>query len=68
MHWSGNYFTLDISKVEAAKIVLLAGSLQKQEAFGGEFSLYMDRLIKIINQHEKLKSFLIIDEFTILFL
>lgn len=63
---SGNDFTLDINNPEAPKIVCLAGNPQKQETFGAVLSLYMTRLSKIINQPGKLKSSLIIDEFTTL--
>ncbi len=63
---SGNDFTLDINNPEAPKIVCLAGNPQKQGTFGAVLSLYMTRLSKIINQPGKLKSSLIIDEFTTL--
>lgn len=63
---SGNDFTLDINNPEAPKIVCLAGNPQKQETIGAVLSLYMTRLSKIINQPGKLKSSLIIDEFTTL--
>lgn len=63
---SGNDFTLDINNPDMPKIICLANNPQKQETFGAVLSLYMTRLSKIINQPNKLKSSLIIDEFTTL--
>ncbi len=63
---SGNDFNLDINNPDAPKIVCLANNPQKQETFGAVLSLYMTRLSKTINQPNKLKSSLIIDEFTTL--
>lgn len=63
---SGNDFTLDINNPDAPKIVCLAGNPQKQEAFGAVLSLYMTRLSKIVNQQDKWKLSIVIDEFTTL--
>jgi hypothetical protein len=63
---SGNDFSLDINNPDSPKIVCLANNPQKQEVYGPILSLYMTRLTKIINQKNKLKSSLIIDEFTTL--
>jgi YWFCY motif protein/type IV secretory system conjugative DNA transfer VirD4/TraG family protein len=63
---SGNDFSLDINNPAAPKIVSLANNPQKQETYGPILSLYMTRLTKIINQKNRLKSSLIIDEFTTL--
>jgi len=56
-------FTLDINDPRAPKIVCLANNPQKQQIYGAVLSLYITRLIKLVNQKEKLKSSLIFDEF-----
>ncbi|UAY55671.1 conjugal transfer protein MobC [Arachidicoccus terrestris] len=63
---SGNDFTLDINNPLVPKIVCMANNPQKQETFAPVLSLFMTRLSKIMNQPGKLKSSLIIDEFTTL--
>jgi hypothetical protein len=63
---SGNDFSLDINNPDSPKIVCLSNNPQKQEVYGPILSLYMTRLTKIVNQKNKLKSSLIIDEFTTL--
>jgi hypothetical protein len=60
---SGNDFTLDINNPDAPKIVCLANNPQKQQVYGAVLSLYISRMIKIINQRNKMKSSLIFDEF-----
>jgi hypothetical protein len=60
---SGSDFTLDINNPEAPKIVCLANNPQKQQVYGAVLSLYISRMIKIINQRSKMKSSLIFDEF-----
>src|ERR1044072_5713843 len=60
---SGNDFTLDIKNPEAPKIVCLANNPQKQQVYGAVLSLYISRMIKIINQRNKMKSSIIFDEF-----
>jgi hypothetical protein len=60
---SGSDFTLDINNPNAPKIVCLANNPQKQQVYGAVLSLYISRMIKIINQRNKIKSSLIFDEF-----
>lgn len=60
---SGDDFTLDINNPENPKIVCLANNPQKQQVYGAVLSLYINRLTKIINQRNKLKCSLILDEF-----
>ncbi len=62
---SGNDFTLDINNPEAPKIVCLANN-PKQDVLGPVLSLYVTRMTKIINRKNRLKSSLIMDEFTTL--
>lgn len=65
LYWvlSANDFTLDINNPEEPKIVCLANNPQKQQIYGAVLSLYITRLIKLVNQKNKLKSSLIFDEF-----
>lgn len=69
LYWvlSANDFTLDINNPEKPKIVCLANNPQKQQIYGAVLSLYITRLIKLINQKNKLKSSLIFDEFPTIF-
>ena len=69
LYWvlSGNDFTLDINNPQAPKILCLANNPQKQQTFGPVLSLYVTRLVKLVNQKNKLKSSLIFDEFPTIF-
>lgn len=60
---SGNDFTLDINNPEAPKIVCMGNNPQKIETYGAVLSLYVSRLLKLVNKKGKLKSSLIFDEF-----
>lgn len=65
LYWvlSANDFTLDINNPDSPKIVCLANNPQKQQIYGAVLSLYITRLIKLVNQKNKLKSSLVFDEF-----
>lgn len=65
LYWvlSGNDFTLDINNSEKPKILCLANNPQKQQTFGPVLSLYVTRLVKLVNQKNKHKCSLIFDEF-----
>lgn len=69
LYWvlSANDFTLDINDPEKPKILCLANNPQKQQVYGAVLSLYITRLIKLVNQKNKLKSSLIFDEFPTIF-
>jgi hypothetical protein len=60
---SGNDFTLDINNPNEPKIVCMGNNPQKQQIFGAVLSLYISRVIKLVNKKGKLKSSLIFDEF-----
>jgi hypothetical protein len=60
---SGNDFTLDINNPEDPKIVCMGNNPQKLMVYGAVLSLYVNRMLKIINQKGKLKSSLIFDEY-----
>lgn len=65
---SGNDFTLDINNPLEPKIVCMGNNPQKIQTYGAVLSLYISRLIKQVNQKDKLKSSLIFDEFPTIYL
>jgi phosphate starvation-inducible membrane PsiE len=60
---SGNDFTLDINNPDEPKIVCMGNNPQKQQIFGAVLSLYISRLIKLVNKKGKHKCSIIGDEF-----
>jgi hypothetical protein len=60
---SGNDFTLDINNPKVPKVICLGNNPQKMQTYGAVLSLYISRLIKLINKKGLLKSSLIFDEF-----
>lgn len=60
---SGNDFTLDINNPDQPKVVCMGNNPQKQQIFGAVLSLYISRVIKLVNKKGKMKSSLIFDEF-----
>jgi type IV secretory pathway TraG/TraD family ATPase VirD4 len=65
---SGNDFTLDINNPNEPKIVCMGNNPQKIQIYGAVLSLYVSRLVKLVNQKGKLKSSLIFDEFPTIYL
>ncbi|WP_345138749.1 conjugal transfer protein MobC [Flavobacterium ginsengiterrae] len=65
---SGNDFTLDINNPDEPKIVCMGNNPQKIQIYGAVLSLYVNRLIKLVNKKGKLKSSLIFDEFPTIYL
>lgn len=60
---SGNDFTLDVNHPLDPKIVCVGNNPQKLQVYGAVLSLYVSRMIKLVNQKGKLKSSLVFDEF-----
>lgn len=60
---SGNDFTLDINNPDDPKIVCVGNNPQKQQIFGAVLSLYISRVIKLVNRKRQQKCSLIFDEF-----
>lgn len=60
---SGNDFTLDINNPTEPKVICMGNNPQKQQIFGAVLSLYISRVIKLVNKKGKMKSSLIFDEF-----
>lgn len=65
---SGSDFTLDLNNPEEPKIVCMGNNPQKIQTYGAVLSLYVNRLVKLVNQKGKLKSSLILDEFPTIYL
>lgn len=60
---SGNDFTLDVNNPEHPKIVCVGNNPAKQQIYGAVLSLYVERMLKLVNQKGQLKSSLVFDEF-----
>lgn len=60
---SGNDFTLDVNNPDKPKIVCMGNNPQKQQIYGAVLSLYITRVIKLVNRKHQMKSSLIFDEF-----
>lgn len=65
---SGNDFKLDINNPDNPKIVCMGNNPQKIQIYGAVLSLYVTRLIKLVNKKGKLKSSLVFDEFPTIYL
>lgn len=65
---SGNDFTLDINNPQDPKILTMGSNPQKIQIYGAVLSLYINRLVKLVNQKGKVKSSLIFDEFPTIYL
>jgi type IV secretory pathway TraG/TraD family ATPase VirD4 len=64
---SGNDFTLDINNPDVPKIVCVGNNPQKQQIFGAVLSLFVSRMLRLVNAKGKLKSSLIFDEYPTIF-
>jgi type IV secretory pathway TraG/TraD family ATPase VirD4 len=64
---SGNDFTLDVNNPDEPKIICVGNNPQKLQVYGAVLSLYISRMVKLVNQKGKLKSALIFDEFPTIF-
>ncbi|WP_425637885.1 conjugal transfer protein MobC [Algoriphagus yeomjeoni] len=60
---SESEFTLDLNKPDEPKIICMGNNPQKQQVYGAVLSLYISRVVKLVNQKGKLKSSLVFDEF-----
>jgi hypothetical protein len=65
---SGNDFKLDINNPDRPKIVCRGNNPQKIQIYGAVLSLYVTRLVKLVNKKGKQKSSLIFDEFPTIYL
>jgi len=60
---SGNDFTLDINNPDHPKLVCMGNNPQKTQTYGAVISLYVNRMLKIVNQKDKEKLMLMFEEF-----
>ncbi len=65
---SGNDFMLDINNPDSPKIVCMGNNPQKIQIYGAVLSLYVTRLVKLVNKKGKQKSSLVFDEFPTIYL
>jgi type IV secretory pathway TraG/TraD family ATPase VirD4 len=65
---SGNDFDLDINDPKKPKLVCMGNNPQKIQIYGAVLSLYVNRLIKLVNKKGKLKSSLVFDEYPTIYL
>ena len=65
---SGNDFKLDINNPDEPKIVCMGNNPQKIQIYGAVLSLYVIRLVKLVNKKGNLKSSLVFDEFPTIYL
>ncbi|WP_425273473.1 type IV secretory system conjugative DNA transfer family protein [Pedobacter miscanthi] len=64
---SGNDFTLDINNIDAPKIVCMGNNPQKVQTYGAVLSLYVNRMLKLVNKKDMLKSSIVFDEYSSIF-
>lgn len=60
---SGNDFTLDVNNPREPKVVCVGNNPQKLQVYGAVLSLYISRMIKLVNRRGQLKCSLVFDEF-----
>lgn len=60
---SGNDFSIDLNNPENPKVICMGNNPQKIQTYGAVLSLYVNRMLKVVNQKNKLKSMLVFDEF-----
>jgi hypothetical protein len=59
---SGNDFTLDVNNPDDPKIVCVANNPQKQQIYGAVLSLYIARVMRLVNRKNQQKCSLVFDE------
>ncbi|MEJ7737034.1 MAG: conjugal transfer protein MobC [Chitinophagaceae bacterium] len=65
---SGNDFMLDINNPDEPKVICMGNNPQKIQIYGAVLSLYVTRLVKLVNKKGKQKSSLVFDEFPTIYL
>jgi hypothetical protein len=64
---SGNDFTLDVNNPKEPKIISVGNNPQKLQIYGAVLSLYISRMIKLVNRKGQHKCSLVFDEFPTIF-
>ena len=65
---AGNDFTLDLNNPNEPKIICMGNNPQKIQIYGAVLSLYVTRMVRLVNQKEKQPCSLVFDEFPTLYL
>jgi hypothetical protein len=60
---NGHDFTLDVNNPDEPKIICVGNNPQKLQTYGAVLSLYISRMIKLVNRKGQQKSSLVFDEF-----
>ncbi|MBC9909111.1 conjugal transfer protein MobC [Chitinophaga varians] len=60
---SGSDFSLDINNPQSPKIICAGSNPAKQKIYSAVLSLYIERMLKLVNQKKKTKSAIYFDEF-----
>lgn len=60
---SGNDCDLDLNSPSAPKVICAGSNPAKQQIYSAVLSLYVERMLKLVNQEGKAKSSLVFDEF-----
>lgn len=60
---SSNDFTLDLNNPKEPKIICMGNNPEKIQVYGAVLSLYVNRLVKLVNKKGKTKCSLIFDEY-----
>ena len=64
---SGNDFTLDINNPNDPKILCLGNNPLRIQTYGAVLSLYMNRLLKLVNRKGQLPCVLLLEEYSTLY-
>jgi hypothetical protein len=69
LYWvlSGNDFTLDINNPLKPKILCMGNNPEKQQVYGAVISLYVSRMVRLVNKKGQMKCSLVFDEFPTIF-
>ncbi|HEY0894992.1 MAG TPA: conjugal transfer protein MobC [Sphingobacteriaceae bacterium] len=65
---TGADMNLDINNPREPKIICMGNNPLKQQVFGAVISLYVSRMIRLVNQKNKMRSSLVFDEFPTIYL
>ncbi|MBB5645794.1 conjugal transfer protein MobC [Pedobacter cryoconitis] len=64
---SGNDFTLDVNNPKEPKIICMGNNPQKLQIYGAVLSLYISRMLKLVNRKGQKKVSLVFDEFATIY-
>lgn len=64
---SGDDFTLDINDPDSPKVLCIGNNPDRQNIYSAALGLYNARIVKLVNQKNRLKSAIIVDEVPTIF-